>query len=238
MRNTVEWRNAGETSKYPISESSDCVSDSGWTIPPGLFVDLQVCVRGEGDVFISSIASLGSGISGTVSHGSAVIGKFVSNGGSADLISDSGRRVGMIALSESPENYLSGISPVGETFSASSAKLEDSCVIRLPGNVLSSVEIAGNGYAGAIQVIEGDGVTIIAESSDTIRIDACGKPKELDECSGNKSILKSINQITPDSRGNFSIEPRFHIEPRTESDPRQILKVDAVSEGLIFYLTK
>ena len=250
MSNFTEWRNAGESSKYPFSESSTNVSLSGWTMPEGLFSDCQIRVPfGYEPPELSSLSAYNNGIIGTVLSGDIEIGTFFfpresMSGKMVDITNSSGVIVGSIVTGRNGEKEFKSIQNQKETFAKSSLLFESSSVFYYPENVLNSITVNNSTITGRVILVEGEGINIIKESVNSIRIDVVGDrgKQELEISNCNRKTtgipLKKINTNSPDKYGVYTIQAGEWARPERTNKKRQALKIEPSGNTLIFSIVK
>lgn len=244
--NVEEWRNQGESSRYPFVESCELRASSGMVLPSNFLVDAQIFVNsGEAlNVRVSKISLVGDTVVGFVSSDLGLIGRFIIPPGSlsngvVDLIDLFGISRGKL-ITGNDGNAIYGHLASGENlFEANQALFESSCVFELP-KCVNALVVNESRLPGKLALVEGPGVTLERLSPSLLIVNAVGSNDPLEECCDQSADggLLTINQLSADSFGSFRFDLGEFSEPSSNEELRQILRIDPISNGVVFYLTR
>lgn len=245
MSNISEWRSSGAATNYPFSESCSLVSAEQWALVPGLFADAQL--RLPASIVGASLLSLtrmGGGLSGIVSYGWQSNGYFsftadTLNGGVASIIDDFDVTIGFLVAGLDAAQEVKSMPVSFVSFAAGSANFEGSTIFKYPDGVLRSMSIDNLVVTGRVILAEGPGVQLVKEDQ-TIRVDSIGDRDGVDGCARTPTgiALRTVNAVPPNDLGNFTIEAGSHVTPASQSDLRQVLKIDLSANTLTFSLAR
>ena len=201
--------------------------------PDGLFVDMSIAVYGSSTVYFNTL-SIDSRI---------IYGSFLSDLGerftfeeeisnspnkSTDILSSSGRTVGKLVFGRDSIKSIRSIGTKVFSFSES-VSVSPGCLFTVHKKMVSSIEVNSKKYRGIVNIVCGDGLNISGTGNEII-INATGKPIS-DNCCNEYDTIKSINSIHP-SDGNIIIRPKDTGQPSNFSDPRQLIRVLPITQGI------
>lgn len=247
MSNIVEWRDANDSSKYPFSESCTLISSAHqWSIPDGLFADAQIRLpHGVNTAELISIVRTGGGIMGTIVSGAQTIGTFEFtvddlDGGAVPIVDTFGINRGFLVAGISALRELDQMPEGLISFASGRAVFEGSVVFQYPETILQSITISNEVLYGRIVLVEGPGIVMTKEGTQTIRIDAIGLIDDVTDCARLPigAALRTINTVSPNSQGVFGLEARGYYRPMFPESLRQILKIVPSGNTLTFSIAK
>ena len=105
--------------------------------------------------------------------------------------------------------------------------------------MLRSLSVDSLVVTGRVILTEGPGVKLVKEGQ-VIRVDSIGDRAGVDGCARTPTgvALRTINTVSPNNLGNFTIEAGSHITPASQNDLRQVLKIDLSANALTFSLNR
>lgn len=222
-----EWRDQHLDESFPFINSDNYFSNE-------IFSDLSIATFNSPSVWLDSLR-ISTDLSGTLSDGLGNTYTFshpiFNISGSHTNILDAENRVkGKIVFGRDALNIInrSGLRRVDAP--PQYIKVVPSCVFTFSPKQVSGISINGKIYRGYIKFIEGDGINITG-TENSIIINAVGK-KALNECCPETNIvLKTINGRTP-LNGSFFLQAKVVEQPTNIDSPRQLIKINNITDGL------
>jgi hypothetical protein len=230
---------------FPYHDSADRVAtNTGWVVPDSLLADLAISVPFDfnpTEMYISNILVAGSVAKITISstsHGVVAFCVFdyiehdlyesYAVRGSSNFPNIYGRlTAGFIDVN-------SNSMQAGEhVFDFQSGRLALSCIRPIPRSV-NNIRVAGQVLSGEINLVEGRGVSISADSGNNsltisanlqgaISLEDCG-------CIDEPKGIKTINGVEPDEFGNITLEGTNCLELVLDPGLNKIRLVDTCSQ--------
>ncbi len=244
MPNTLPWRNTSETCAFPFREGVTLQSESGGSIPEGLLVDAQVFVPQQLDdaPHIGVITMVGSRLLGDVYVGETLLASFSVeaaeiNNAQVQLEDSNGISRGILLFGSQAIAAFRYLKLGQNLFTAADAGLESSCVFRFPSGVLNEIVVDDTHISGKVALVEGDGIELKV-SGNTVRVDAVGSPSAIAACcESDADSIRFINNAVPDPFGDITFNLESFSEPTSPTDPRQILRIRPIENGIEFSLS-
>ncbi len=241
MPNINAWRNVGETSAFPFREGVSLTAENSGSLPEGLLVDAQIFVPQyiSGNPYIGSIGLVGTRISGVIMAGDVILSSFsvdasAINNAAVTLLTATGISGGVLVFGAQASRIFRTLRIGQNIFTETEAGFETSCVFRYPVGVLNNIVAGGTPVSGKVALVEGSGIVMSIDGSE-VRIDAVGSNARIEACCESNGVaIKSINNATHDASGNLSFNLAQFSEPEEPSDPRQVLRIEPVNNGLHF----
>jgi len=163
----VEWRNATAMLSYPFTDDSTLTSVDGIRLPYGFVLDAVIYARGmQQPVWLAGIRRNDAG---------DVVCRFtdghVSVEGGDRLLDADGREAGRVVLGDGAKAAFSGVM----TFNEGATNLVVGCVVPIPGQRLTAVEVEGVRFSGDVHIAAEQGVKLVLEDDGSVRVDAYGE---------------------------------------------------------------
>lgn len=246
MGNTVQWRNAGEVSRYPFRETAGLLSTSNFQLPEGFLVDAQIFKPASftGSVYLSQLTVSGNLIRGVITAGLLELAQFSIaladlKGGTIPLTNAAGLSRGVIVLGQQAIEIFSKLKLGTNLFAAAQTEFEASCVCALPLPIVNSISTGSVAHSGKIAMVEGVGIRLEKLSDNALRISAVGSTDGLERCCQEiGEPIRFINEAAPNQYGTIILSTEPFNEPEEVTDDRQVLRISTVNNGLVFYLSK
>lgn len=215
----TEWRNNNERVNYPFADHATLVNSAGARVDRDLFDDARLYpIGGASGLFLIKILVESGEISFHI--GDAVSGELASGGFAFGSVPDEilltdiyGRPAGVLISDTDRLGALNGLYGEGEVeFEQEETEFAASVAVPMPAPGLRGLLLDdGNVVAGDIWLVGEDGVVLRMEDG-KIRMDVIGDPYVLQKDCDDEGAplpqfcgLKSINNITPDTAGDFKI---------------------------------
>jgi len=215
----TEWRNNNERVNYPFADYATLVNSSGAAVDQDLFDDARIYpIGGTGGLYLGKISVEGTELTfhiydpslGEVATGAFDFGSPPSEVALYDAYS---RPAGILVSDANRLGALNGIYGEGSVeFEQEQTEFVASVAIPLPDPGVRGLLLDdGNIVSGDIWLVGEDGVVLRMEDG-AIRMDVIGDPYVQEkDCEEEGSPLpqfcglKSINQITPNDIGDFTL---------------------------------
>ncbi len=235
-----EFRDALVRTKWPFSDNATLISTTGEVIPEGMFLDAVFYPVGNNDSLHLS----------RITRGARQVVMAISNSAQQEVATASfsvtvtpeiinfydayGRHAGAIVAD--PVRVAALIAwPVTEsTFEPSATEWVAACVVPMPEVGVHGLRLEdGTILAGDVWLVGGDGI-VLTPDDNRIRVDLVGDPLfirrrcQTDADYVTPIILRTINHIPPDNRGDF----RFAVAAALRDS--SILRIEPVGDGLKF----
>lgn len=215
----VEWRNEGERTNYPFTDTATLKSTSGQVIDQDAFYDARLYpVGSSADLYLSSIIvteaimtiTVGNSINASLATGTY---DATSGADSVFLNDQYGRPAGVLVSSAAKLQALAGQMGQGTNkFTAAATPFVPSLIIPQPQLGLQGILLDdGTLLAGDVWLIGTDGIVLSLDRG-AIRVDVVGDPYALVKACNVEGIvlepfcgLRTINGIPPDANGDFKL---------------------------------
>jgi hypothetical protein len=190
-----EWRTEHDAAKYPFEDACDLVTDTGFTLPSGIFLDASLYARGGGaNARIDSLTVAGDRIKISVTDDNSVelSGEFFwnSNDTVVKLLDEFGRPAGMLITEPLRMAALQAWGDAAHTFGTNSATFVASVSSPMPETSVSGIVLDdGNVLTGDVILVADDGVMFSCDTvlttpgcgiatveQSVIRVNAVGNP--------------------------------------------------------------
>ena len=222
-----EFREQFELTRYPFTDSSSLLTDTGMLLPANTFFDMVLHGYGTvGPVHLRSVTVTASRVVLTfadlqlteVAYGRFSIGAVPDN---LPLADPAGLDAGLL-VSEAIRLTAFTTWPIGtHTFTPDAASLVPSVVVPLPAVGVRAIELPdGSQLVGDVWIVGDDGV-VVREQDGDIRIDLVGDPlfrrrlcDPLNQFS-SPEFVRTINGQSPDQYGNYDIQVADEGAPNT-----------------------
>lgn len=222
-----EWRDQHLDESFPFINSEKYFSNE-------IFVDLSIATYNSPNVWLNSL-SASADLSGILSDdfgNSYTFSHTVFNisGSHCNILDENNLVKGKIVFGRNALNaiYQSNIDSID--IPPKNIRVVPSCVFSFNARQVSGLSINRKTYRGNIKFIEGDGVKITGTENNII-INAVGK-KTPDECCPETGVvLKTINGKEP-LNGSFFIQAKVVEQPTSIDSPRQLIKINNITDGL------
>jgi len=219
-----QWRNENEYGKYPFS-STATLTNGDVFIPDNVFIDVRLNpVGGGARQYISKMVKYGSSIDITISDADQELayGSFSTANPlleQVELNDQYARCAGMLLFSPTSIIPLSSWADDEYLFTVDQTDFCARTTVPMPPIGANGIVTPDGDFAGGeVVLVGGRGVTLTVENGETdtptVYVHAVGDPlfkRGLCEESGNTLVsrcyLKTINGVSPDKYGNFTIEP-------------------------------
>lgn len=219
-----EWRNRQERVNYPFSDRATLFNAFGVEIDRELFVDAAIYpVGGSAGAYLkqltvsrtSIIFTIADPVNGDTATGTYTFGSDeTAQPGLIKLVDRYNRTAGVLVSDKDKLELLNGIYPIGKhLFKQAQTEFVSSVVTPLPAaGVRGFILDDGEVISGEAWLVGSSGIVLRYENGEII-IDAVGDPYalskdcELDQAQPPTPFcgLRTLNNITPDAAGNFSI---------------------------------
>jgi len=234
---SIDWRQEHDGTSFPFCFISNLAHDILFS---KIFLDARVFVPNDGSdhrVFVSSISIKDLVLTIELQSGSEyLIGR--SNGSNIIILSDShGVQHGMFVI-DSTKLHERGDIELNLSSVSEKIYLEDSCYVVCHGMLgVVSIQSEGTELSGSLGLNLEDGLDYSIRNIETdtseIKINARWGGAE-DCCPDNYFPLKSINNKIPDrtKTGNLYFTNPDRESPENKKDPRDMMKIEPINNGL------
>jgi hypothetical protein len=235
-----EWRDQNSSTSFPFIYNNNEINNS-------YFVDASLSVSGAPIVWLSYLEINSSKISGELTDSGLnkfYFGKNIENdssGESINIVNIYDKISGKIVLGNFFNNTKLFNKSFFSRFNDKDILLNPTCIFSYSNKHLNSIQINSKDIVrGFISFQEGPGVEINGQNN-IIIFDALGKQASnflQNDCEcQNENILKKLNNVVS-SNPNFSIKQKDIGQPSNTINKRQVIRVNAIDNGIVIELTK
>ena len=238
------WQDAASPCAYPFVDDAPRTTAAGTTLPTGWILDARLNVPdGALAVGLVAVTATGGGVTLSFALDGAPFASATAQTGArtVELTGGDGATAGLLVLDPDA-------APAFDlAFAADGLVLCESCLFRYPVDVLRHLTVLGPGLddtraiprGGRLAFAEGAGVRLVGVDASTLRFDAVGAPVDVAACvEALGPPVRTLGGIAPDARGDYRFDPESYAEPTGGDAPRQVLQVQAQTNGLLFYLAR
>jgi len=234
---SIDWRQEHDGTSFPFCSINNLAHD---VLFSKIFLDARVFVPNDGidhRVFVSSISIKDLVLTIELQSGSEYL---VGHSNGSDIIilnDDQGIQHGILVI-DSAKLHERGDIELKLSTGSEKIYLEDSCYVVCHGMLgVVTIQCEGASLSGSVGLNLGDGLDYSIRSVDAdtseIKINARWGGTE-DCCPDNYLPLKSINNKIPDrtKTGNLYFTNPDRESPESKQDPRDMMKIEPIENGL------